>query len=98
MKREMIPIGSLEDICRVFDDHWENIRLLKTSARKTRTGLTIAFVSGLIFGIFAELRIRNLEHRMDHTYETTSMQNQLDLQEQKILQLELELEELKKKE
>lgn len=96
--KEIVTIESIGDICDAFNEHWNLICNLKKSVKKTKAGLALVFVSGLIFGIAAELRIRNIQHRMDHTYETNSMQDQLDLQEQKILQLELELEELKKKE
>lgn len=96
--KETVTIGSLGDICEVFNEHWSIMCNIKKSMKKTKTGLRLAFVSGLIFGIVTELRIREIQKHLDCTKETNSMQDQLDAQEQKILQLELELEELKKKE
>lgn len=96
--KEIVTIGNLEDICDAFNEHWNLICNLKKSVKRSKTGLRLVFLSGLIFGIITELRIREIQKHLDCTKEANSMQDQLDAQEQKILQLELELEELKKKE
>jgi hypothetical protein len=59
------------------------------------------FTGGVIFAGLLELQIKNLEQRMNDQKEIADvkeMQSQLDAQEEKILQLELELEDLRKKE
>lgn len=98
MDKEEIRVRDLYDVCEALTEHSHDIWVTNRLAKKTKSNVGLIFLAGVILGIFHELRIKNLEARMDDTYESTKMQEQLDIQEEKILQLELELEDLKKKE
>lgn len=93
-----VHVRDLYDVCNALTDLSRDIWKTNKFARKTKNEVGLIFVAGVILGIVNELRIKNLEARMNDTYESTKMQDQLDAQEEKILQLEMELEDLKKKE
>ena len=93
-----VIVRSVDDICDALSEHSRDIFFTNKLAKKTKGSVGLIFVIGMAIGIWHELRIKNLEAQMNDTYEETKMREQLESQEEKILQLELELEDLKKKE
>lgn len=93
-----VRVRDLQDVCDALTEHSRNIYFTNKLAKKTKGNVGLIFLIGVAIGVFHELRIRNIESRIDNTYENTKMQDQLDAQEEKILQLEMELEDLKQKE
>lgn len=94
-------ISNINDICDALNELYNAIMITDRHFKKLRGKTNLMFAGGLIFAGLLELQIKNLEQRMNDQKEITDvkeMQSQLDEQEEKILQLELELEDLRKKE
>lgn len=93
-----VRVRDLMDVCDSLTSLSSDIHCIYRKAKNTNTKTGLLFIAGLIFGVITQMQIRNMEQRLNDTYENTKVQDQLDAQEKKILQLELELEDLRKKE
>ena len=72
-----------------------NANLRKRTVRCAR-GCLFSTIGLLGLHIFLAMEVRDMKLRLDDRQENARLQEQLDAQEEKILQLELELEDLKK--
>jgi DNA-binding NarL/FixJ family response regulator len=101
MNNKTKTISSINDICDALNELYNGIVITDRHFKKLRSKVSLMFTGGVIFAGLLELQIKNLEQRMNDQKEIADvkeMQSQLDAQEEKILQLELELEDLRKKE
>jgi hypothetical protein len=92
---KQVRIRDIYDVCDALNELDQGINTNTKKIKGTKKGIGLVFLAGLIFGAYTEMRIRNMELRMNDQFENQKLQDQLDSQEQKILQLEIELDELK---
>lgn len=71
---------------------------LVKNSNKVKRNVGLLLLSSLVFNGYLLLKLKNLEIRLDDRKEQRDIQDQLDSTEKKLLQLELELEDLRKKE
>ena len=91
---EHVVIDNLDKVIQVLNKHE---RLIFKNRKDTKNlGVSVLCLSGGL--IFVGLGIREMKKRMDNTATIDKLRDQIDAQEERILQLELEKEKLKEEE